>query len=276
MKPDALPLTKSVRSEMRDRWLPGPSSNPSATFLIGRRTVAFTSDKRSANFWASGAILNSMQTMIPPSLSRQVDFDDSTRCSSSHMRIAAIWLERSPELYAISMLYIHGLPYLTRTILTISTDEASDLFAKSHFYHRPAGTVMRRIPTSLREAAVLQLRGKVSFTPASRRSAKSNQSSLACQKLTRLLPPLPLRVGAGLNELGAFSMIGVARVHCGAVTLMSSSSGSGDRRRGGSQAAAPPPQCRGGLFLLWEAYFWRRKFLSSRPAVIGQCRIRAR
>jgi len=48
------------------------------------------------------------------------------------------------------------------------------------------------------------LRTRVGFAPVNPTIGPSNESSLQCQKLTRALPPLPLRVGAGLNELGAF------------------------------------------------------------------------
>jgi len=48
------------------------------------------------------------------------------------------------------------------------------------------------------------LRTRVGFAPVNSTICPSNESSLQCQKLTRALPPLPLRVGAGLNELGAF------------------------------------------------------------------------
>jgi hypothetical protein len=93
-------------------------------------------EKNSANCSASRRILNSMRISIPHSLSRQVNFDDSTRCASSHIRIDAIWLESSPDRNAISTAY----PYVSLisfiAIITILVAELLNLLL-AQFCHRP-------------------------------------------------------------------------------------------------------------------------------------------
>src|SRR5215813_2468998 len=62
--------------------------------------------KCSAKASASRGTLNSIQTSVPESVSRQEKVDGSTRCSSSQTRIADIWRERSPCCTRISTPYM--------------------------------------------------------------------------------------------------------------------------------------------------------------------------
>ena len=72
--------------------------------------------KRSANAAASSDILNSTETSMPQSASRQEKVVGSKRCSSSHIRIADICRERSPGCMRISTRYMFDSRLFLRVI----------------------------------------------------------------------------------------------------------------------------------------------------------------
>ena len=163
---------------------------------------------------AAGAIARSTSSLSRRSVSAPLATSPSFRCTSLHTTPTGIRHRflgiRQRFLSAVSGAQSRGFAWFAtrlnpltpcfvtgKNFLRMRPGAGNGLPISQRFNYPPPLQKIFRLNAAL-------LRTRVGFAPVNSTICPSNESSLQCQKLTRALPPLPLRVGAGLNELGAF------------------------------------------------------------------------